>query len=66
MVLDPSGRVAAVVVSVGGFLGIGEREVGIVFNALRMARDENGNTVIMLEANEDRLLNAPVWTSPKV
>jgi sporulation protein YlmC with PRC-barrel domain len=36
--LDKSGKVSAVIIDVGGFLGIGAREVGVPFNALRFER----------------------------
>lgn len=40
ILLDRQGRIVAVVVGVGGFLGIGEKNVAIPFEALRM-QDEN-------------------------
>jgi putative membrane protein len=40
IVLDRSGRVAAVVVGVGGFLGIGEKNVAIPFSALEFVADQ--------------------------
>ncbi len=40
IVLDRSGRVAAIVVGVGGFLGIGEKNVAIPFNALEFVADQ--------------------------
>jgi sporulation protein YlmC with PRC-barrel domain len=36
--LDKNGQVSAVIIDVGGFLGIGAREVGVPFNALRFER----------------------------
>lgn len=35
IILDKDGKVAAVVVGVGGFLGMGEREVALEFKSLR-------------------------------
>jgi sporulation protein YlmC with PRC-barrel domain len=41
--LDPSGKVDAVIVSVGGFLGVGEREVLLAWRDLQI--DANGEVV---------------------
>ncbi len=61
VVLSKDGRVAAVIVGVGGFLGIGEREVAISFDALRMATDANRNTVLTVNATKESLKAAPEW-----
>lgn len=61
VVLSKDGRVAAVIVGVGGFLGIGEREVAISFDSLRMASDSNHNAVLTVNATKDSLKNAPEW-----
>jgi sporulation protein YlmC with PRC-barrel domain len=61
VVLDKSGKVAAVVIGVGGFLGIGEREVAVNFGSLRVAQDNGGNAVITLGATKDTLKAAPEW-----
>lgn len=62
IVLSKDGKVAAVVVGVGGFLGIGEREVAISFDSLRMTRDNDGDAVVTVNATKDSLRNAPQWT----
>ncbi len=61
IVLSKDGKVAAVIVGVGGFLGIGEREVAVNFGSLRMNRDSNGNLVIAVNATKDTLKGAPEW-----
>jgi hypothetical protein len=43
VVLDPDGKVGAVVVGVGGFLGIGQRDVAIQWTALEVG--SNGEKV---------------------
>jgi sporulation protein YlmC with PRC-barrel domain len=62
VVLDRSGKVAAVIVGVGGFLGMGEREVAISYDSLKMANDANGSTVITVNTTKDALKSAPAWT----
>jgi sporulation protein YlmC with PRC-barrel domain len=66
VVFDASGKVNAVVVGVGGFLGMGEREVAIAFGSLHMTRGDDGRMVVMIDATKDALKSAPVWTWPKV
>ena len=61
VVLGKDGKVAAVVIGVGGFLGMGEREVAVNFAALRIAQDSNSRTVISLNASKDTLKAAPEW-----
>jgi sporulation protein YlmC with PRC-barrel domain len=36
ILLDPSGKVDGVVIGVGGFLGMGEKTVAVVFKSLRL------------------------------
>ena len=61
IVLGKDGKVAAVIVGVGGFLGMGEREVAMNFSSIRMSRDSNNNLVLTVNANKDALKNAPEW-----
>lgn len=65
IILDPSGKVSAVVVGVGGFLGMGEREVAVSFNALKVSRDNSGNSIVSVDATKDSLRSAPAWTWKK-
>jgi sporulation protein YlmC with PRC-barrel domain len=67
LVLDKDGKVVAVVVGVGGFLGIGEREVALDYKSLNIKYDPNamtnaGATTIQVNATKDSLKNAPAWT----
>ena len=61
VVLTKEGQIAAVVVGVGGFLGMGEREVAVSFESLRLSHDENKNAVVSLNATKDSLKTAPQW-----
>lgn len=61
VMLDKDGKVAAVVVGVGGFLGMGEREVAVDFNSLKVAQDTNEKTVVTLNTTKDALKSAPAW-----
>jgi len=61
VILDNNGKVAAVVIGVGGFLGMGEREVAMNFASLKLTQDSNGQTLIMADATKDSLKAAPQW-----
>ncbi len=43
VLVDDQGRVGGVVVSVGGFLGMGERHVAVSFNSLRWQMNDDAN-----------------------
>jgi len=67
IILDKDGRIAAVVVGVGGFLGIGEREVALDYKSLTIKYDPSamtnaGATTVQVNATKDTLKNAPAWT----
>lgn len=55
VVIDSSGKVEAVVIGVGGFLGIGQRNVGVPFGALRfeMNNERTASTAAGGAANRD-------------
>jgi sporulation protein YlmC with PRC-barrel domain len=67
LILDKDGKVAAVVIGVGGFLGIGQREVAIDYKSLNVKYDPNamtdaGATTVTVDATKDSLKAAPAWT----
>jgi hypothetical protein len=47
------------VIGVGGFLGIGEKNVAIPYSALAITADGNGKRVIKVGLSRERLNNAP-------
>ncbi len=62
LVIAEDGTVAAVVIGVGGFLGVGEKDVAVSYDSIRWAQDENGDQFAVLEANREILENAPEFT----
>ena len=58
--IGKDGKVTAVVIGVGGFLGIGERDVAVNFESLRLAQDSN-NKKVSLNVTKDSLKAAPEW-----
>lgn len=61
VILDKDGRVQALVVGVGGFLGIGEREVAVTYPAMKLTVDANNSTVATVNATKEQLRAAPEW-----
>ena len=66
LVLSPNGQIVAAVVGVGGFLGIGERNVALDYKSIRIERDPNamtqsGSFIVRVNATKDSLQNAPEW-----
>lgn len=59
LIIDEDGQIRAVVVGVGGFLGMGEKDVAIEWDSLELIKDEDGDDyVIRVSASEDALENA--------
>jgi len=58
LLLSPEGKVVGVVVDVGGFLGVGARQVVVPMQQLSMIDDEN---VRMQAATKEQLEKAPVY-----
>jgi sporulation protein YlmC with PRC-barrel domain len=61
VVLGRDGKVAAIVLGVGGFLGLGERHVAVGFDSLQLSRDSGGRMMPTLNATKDALKAAPEW-----
>jgi hypothetical protein len=61
VLIGSSGQVKAVVVGVGGFLGVGEKNVAIPFDALQIQRKPNSATIdkITVSYSKEDLKNAP-------
>jgi hypothetical protein len=61
VLLDRNGMAKAVVVSVGGFLGIGDKDVAIPFSALTIDRNADGKKIerITVGYTKDQLNQAP-------
>jgi sporulation protein YlmC with PRC-barrel domain len=59
--LNKDGSIKAAVVGVGGFLGMGERNVLIPWSQLEVARDGDADAVIRMEASKDSLKSMPEY-----
>ena len=59
LLIEKSGNVVAAVIGVGGFLGIGSKNVAVPFKSLELSRDADGNDKIAMRFSKDELQQAP-------
>jgi sporulation protein YlmC with PRC-barrel domain len=60
LVTDDNGKVVAVLVGAGGFLGLGEKDLAVPFEDLKIARDaDNDLTIILLNVDPETIASAP-------
>jgi sporulation protein YlmC with PRC-barrel domain len=63
LVIDNSGKISTAVVGVGGFLGVGEKNVGVPYGELKFS-EKDGRRIAVIDASKDVLSGAPdyKWT----
>ena len=59
LALDESGKVTAVIIGVGGFLGIGEEDVSMKLDEIKRMVHSDGKTYFTVNATKDQLKAAP-------
>jgi hypothetical protein len=59
VIFDNNRNLRAVIVSVGGFLGIGERHIAIDPSSMVVSRNEDGDVEAVVNTTRDDLRNAP-------
>ncbi len=61
VIIGADGQIKAVVVGVGGFLGVGEKNVALPFDALTVTRKADSSSIqkITVSYTKDELKNAP-------
>jgi sporulation protein YlmC with PRC-barrel domain len=59
LVMSQTGQIDAVVIGVGGFLGIGEKSVAVPFSAIQVSNDQDGNPKFTAQMSKDDLNKAP-------
>jgi sporulation protein YlmC with PRC-barrel domain len=67
VVLDRQGDVKAVVLGVGGFLGIGEKNVAVPMEQVKFVKNGDGadDYFLVVNANKQALNDAPAWKAPE-
>ena len=58
VLVDREGKATALIVGVGGFLGIGEKDVVVPFNAVRITTKDNNSWYLVMNATKDGLKSA--------
>jgi sporulation protein YlmC with PRC-barrel domain len=64
VLIDKEGHVTAMIIGVGGFLGMGEKDVAFPFSALH-ASEKNNKWYLVLNTTKDALKAAPGYTYDK-
>jgi sporulation protein YlmC with PRC-barrel domain len=59
LVTDDSGKVVAVLIGYGGFLGMGQKDVAVRFEDLKIAREDNNSLKVVANLDKDILASAP-------
>lgn len=59
VLLDRDGKIAVLIVGVGGFLGIDERDVAVPFNSVQFKTKDNNKWYPVMNTTKDALKNAP-------
>ena len=65
VMIGKDGKISAVIVGVGGFLGLGEKNVALPFEELTLATDTNGKLAASTSATKESLQSAPEYVKPK-
>lgn len=60
LVFDESGRIALGVIGVGGFMGMGEKEVAVPFDTLK-PETRDGKQVLVLDVTKEQIQAAPAY-----
>jgi sporulation protein YlmC with PRC-barrel domain len=60
LVFGQEGRIEFAVIGVGGFLGIGEKEIAVPFDSIK-AGEANNKQVFILDATKEQLQAAPAY-----
>jgi sporulation protein YlmC with PRC-barrel domain len=62
LVFDQDGRISLAVIGIGGFLGVGAKQVAVPFESLK-AEKRNGAQVLTINATKEQLQAAPAYTT---
>jgi sporulation protein YlmC with PRC-barrel domain len=58
VLVDQSGKATALIIGVGGFLGAGEKDVAVPFNAVQFTNKTNNKWYLVMNATKDALKDA--------
>ncbi len=55
VLVDREGKITALIVGVGGFLGMGEKDVAVPFNAVQVTTKDNNKWYLVMNSTKDAL-----------
>src|SRR5205807_5746663 len=58
VLMDKEGKATALIIGVGGFLGAGEKDVAVPFNAVQVTTKNNNKAYLVMNASKDSLKSA--------
>jgi sporulation protein YlmC with PRC-barrel domain len=58
MILDHDGKTVAIMIGVGGFIGVGEKDVAVPYNAVQFKKKDN-KWYLHMNSTKDALKSAP-------
>jgi sporulation protein YlmC with PRC-barrel domain len=58
VLVDREGKATALIVGVGGFLGMGEKDVAVPFSAVQVKSKDNNKWYLVMNSNKDALKSA--------
>jgi len=61
IVLTKDGKIDAVIIDVGGFLGVGKKEVAVGMDKLQFVEDKNGKRYLYTNFTKDQLKAQPAY-----
>jgi sporulation protein YlmC with PRC-barrel domain len=65
LIVGNDGNIDAALIGVGGFLGVGEKNVAVNFEDLNMSLDKDGDRVVVLETTKEELEAAPAFENER-
>ncbi len=61
LILSSDGQIKTAVIGVGGFLGVGSKDVAVPFGELKVA-PQDGKKELTVDRTKDQLKQAPAWS----
>ena len=58
VLVERDGKVTGLIIGVGGFLGMGEKDVAVPFNAVRVTSKDNNKWYLVMNSTKDALKSA--------
>jgi hypothetical protein len=59
LITDKDGKILAVLIGAGGFLGIGQKDLAIRFEDIKVSRDENDDLMVKADVTKGMVAQAP-------